>query len=244
MTQAEAIVSAMLAQLMLGKIQNLDDEACLRKVAPSSVGKALTILCQRHAFREALTVMRNQRRNFSLRVVQYPGELLLHPDTRDVRSLLGTFAPGAEVTVMVNGSPEGQSFYFEGSADFHFVSKGVARIFKSVTWQPWIDSLAPVRTLAKDMDEAIEAAALTPAGSSLQQPLQLPEGDALDATRELGAFLAAHGYVAVPAQDGQGWDAMDAVQCSRGGGIRWVEFEPVRIQTLQQATRFVATRGV
>jgi hypothetical protein len=66
---------------------------------------------------------------------------------------------GTEVTVMVNGAPEGQPFYYQGSVNFHFVSKGVARIFNSVTWQPWIDALAPVITLAKDMDEAIEAAA-------------------------------------------------------------------------------------
>jgi hypothetical protein len=146
---------------------------------------------------------------------------------------------------MVNGAPEGQPFYYQGSVNFHFVSKGVARIFNSVTWQPWIDALAPVITLAKDMDEAIEAAALTPAGASLQQPLLPPKSDVADAIHELGAFLAVHGYVAAPAKDGQGWDAMDAaVQCSRGGGIRWVEFEPVRIQTLQQANRFVATRGV
>jgi hypothetical protein len=139
---------------------------------------------------------------------------------------------------MVNGAPEGQPFYYQGSVNFHFVSKGVARIFNSVTWQPWIDALAPVITLAKDMDEAIEAAALTPAGASLQQPLLPPKSDVADAIHELGAFLAVHGYVAAPAKDGQGWDAMDAVQCSRGGGIRWVEFEPVRIQTLQQANRF------
>lgn len=243
MTQAEAIVWAMLAQLVHGKIQNPDDEACLREVAPACVGKALTILCQRYAFREALIVMRNHRRDFSLRVMKYPAELLLHPDTRDVRSLLGTFAPGAEVTVMVNGGAEEQSFYFEGSADFYFVPKGVAPIFKSATWQPWIDSLAPVRTLAKDMDEVIEATALSSAASTLQQPLQLLESDGADATRELGAFLFASGYVAAPAIGGEGWDAMDAVQCSRGGGIRWVEFGPVRIQTLQQANRFVAARG-
>lgn len=244
MTQAEAIVSAMLAQLAQGKIQNPADEACLDEVAPPSLGKALTLLCQRHAFREALTVMRNHRRDYSLRIMQYPGERLLHPDTRDVRSLVGAFSPGAEMTVMVNGAPEGQPFYFQGSVNFHFVSKGVARIFNSVTWQPWIDALAPVITLAKDMDEAIEAAALTPGGVSLQQSPLRPGSDMADATRELGAFLAVHGYVAAPAKDGQGWDAMDAVQCSRGGGIRWVEFEPVRIQTLQQANRFVATRGV
>jgi hypothetical protein len=39
------------------------------------------------------------------------------------------------VTVMVNGAPEGQPFYYQGSVNFHFVSKGVARIFNSVTWQ-------------------------------------------------------------------------------------------------------------
>jgi hypothetical protein len=122
---------------------------------------------------------------------------------------------GTEVTVMVNGAPEGQPFYYQGSVNFHFVSKGVARIFNSVTWQPWIDALAPVITLAKDMDEAIEAAALTPAGASLQQPLLPPKSDVADAIHELGAFLAVHGYVAAPAKDGQGWDAMDAVQCVR-----------------------------
>jgi hypothetical protein len=112
---------------------------------------------------------------------------------------------------MVNGAPEGQPFYYQGSVNFHFVSKGVARIFNSVTWQPWIDALAPVITLAKDMDEAIEAAALTPAGASLQQPLLPPKSDVADAIHELGAFLAVHGYVAAPAKDGQ-------------VGMRWMPF--------------------
>jgi hypothetical protein len=171
--------------------------------------------------------MRNHCRDYSLRIMQYPGERLLHADTRDVRSLVGCVCPGTEVTVMVNGAPEGQPFYYQGSVNFHFVSKGVARIFNSVTWQPWIDALAPVITLAKDMDEAIEAAALTPAGRKPSATLLPPKSDVADAIHELGAFLAVHGYVAAPAKDGQGWDAMDAVQCSRGGGIRWVEFEPV-----------------
>jgi hypothetical protein len=83
--------------------------------------------------------MRNHCRDYSLRIMQYPGERLLHADTRDVRSLVGAFVPGTEVTVMVNGAPEGQPFYYQGSVNFHFVSKGVARIFNSVTWQPWID---------------------------------------------------------------------------------------------------------
>jgi hypothetical protein len=125
MTQAEAIVSAVLAQLAQGKIQNPDDEACLGEFAPPTLGKALTLLCQRHAFRAALTVMRNHCRDYSLRIMQYPGERLLHADTRDVRSLVGAFVPGTEVTVMVNGAPEGQPFYYQGSVNFHFVSKGV-----------------------------------------------------------------------------------------------------------------------
>jgi hypothetical protein len=41
MTQAEAIVSAVLAQLAQGKIQNPDDEACLGEFAPPTLGRRL-----------------------------------------------------------------------------------------------------------------------------------------------------------------------------------------------------------